>query len=66
MNPKYPEITVNLTGVDGNAFSIIGKCRTQAKRKGISNEELEKFQKECMSGDYDNLLQTCMKWFNIV
>lgn len=31
MPPKYPNITVQLTGHDSNAFMILGLCRRAAK-----------------------------------
>jgi hypothetical protein len=62
---KYPNVEVRLSGEDGNAFMIIGRCRRAAKAAGVSNDELEKFSSEAMSGDYDNVLQTCMKWFTV-
>ena len=62
--PHYPEIEIELTGVDGNAFAIIGACRKVARRK-LTKEQLEEFQNEAMSGDYDNVLQTCMRYFNV-
>jgi len=65
MNPKYPEIEVQLTGKDGNAFSIIGSVRTAMKRNKIPKEDIKAFQEEAMSGDYDNVLVTCMKWVTV-
>ena len=62
---KYPEITVKLVGEDGNAFAILGKCRMAMKRAGCSQEEIDLFYKEATSGDYDHLLQICVKWFNL-
>lgn len=62
---KYPEIHVQLVGLDGNAFSIIGRCLTVMRKAGLSKEEREVFRKEATNGDYDHLLATCMKWFNI-
>jgi len=59
---KYPGITVQLTGEDGNAFSIIARVRSALRRGGISREECVTFLAEAMSGDYDHLLQTVMKW----
>jgi hypothetical protein len=62
---KYPDITVQLTGEDGNAFSIMGRV-TKALREGkVPKEEIDLFRTECNSGDYDNLLQTCFKWVNV-
>ncbi len=62
---KYPEIHVQLVGLDGNAFSIIGRCLTAMRKAGLSKEEREVFRKEATNEDYDHLLATCMKWFNI-
>jgi hypothetical protein len=62
--PKY-NIEVNLTGNDGNAFAVMGAVTKAMKRGGISKEEVDAFRKEAMSGDYDHLLQTCMKWVDV-
>lgn len=59
---KYPEIEVELIGHNGNAFSIIAKVRKALRNAKVPSEEIEEFQKEAMSGDYDKLLQTAMKW----
>lgn len=62
---KHPEITVILTGIDGNAFNILGRCIDAMRKARLSKEEQEEFYKEATSGNYDHLLQTCMKWFNV-
>jgi hypothetical protein len=62
---KYPDVKVQLTGEDGNAFFIIGCVSNALKRAGVSKEEVEQFQKEATSGDYDNVLQTCMRWVDV-
>jgi hypothetical protein len=59
---KYPNIKVVLVGEDGNAFSIMGRVKKALSRNGVSAEEQKQFMDECMSGDYDNLLVTCMRW----
>lgn len=63
--PKYPEITVELVGQNGNAFNILGICLRAMRRAGLSKEECDKFQAEATSGNYDNLLATCIEWFNV-
>jgi hypothetical protein len=65
MEPKYPDITVQLTGEDGNAFAIMGACRKAMRRARLPDEEIEAFTKEMTAGDYDNLLQTAMKWLDV-
>ena len=62
---KYPDIHVQLTGNDGNAFVILGKVTAALKRNKVSQDEIDEFKKEAMSGDYDNLLQTCIKWVDV-
>lgn len=61
-DPKYPDVHVQLTGEDGNAFAIMGKVSEALRKAKVSYEERDAFIKEVMSGDYDNLLVTCMKW----
>ncbi len=65
MTPRYPEITVTLTGYDGNAFAVLGQCREAARDAGLSGDEIAVFMAEAMTGDYDHLLQTALRWFEI-
>jgi hypothetical protein len=61
---KYPNVTVKLVDEDGNAFAILGRCKTAARKAGVDSVEISAFVKEAMSGDYHHLLRTCMKWWN--
>jgi len=65
MTPRYPDITVTLTGQDGNAFAVLGRCREAARDAGLSDDEIAAFMDEAMADDYDHLLQTAMRWFEI-
>jgi len=65
MQTKYPNITVQLTNEDGNAFSVMGRVVRALRDNGVSAEEIAEFRKEAMSGDYDHLLQTVMKWVEV-
>ena len=62
---KYPDIQVELTGHDGNAFSILGRCNQAMRRARIPQEERDAFQKEATAGNYDHLLATCIEWFDV-
>mgnify|MGYP001607778281 CR=1 FL=1 len=62
MEPKYPEIEVQLTGEDSNAFSIMGRVTKAMRKAKVPSDEITKFTEECMRGDYNNLLQTCTEW----
>lgn len=62
---KYPEIHVQLVGLDGNAFAIIGRCREAMRRAKLGQTEIKQFTDEATSGDYNHLLITCMEWFDV-
>lgn len=62
---KYPEVSVELIGQDGNAFFIITRTSNALKFAGIPQEEVMEFQKEAQSGDYENVLSTVTKWVNV-
>jgi hypothetical protein len=62
---KYPEIEVELSSIDGNAFSIMGATTKALSRGGVPKEEQELYFKEATSGDYDNVISTTMKWVSI-
>jgi hypothetical protein len=62
MSIKYPQVKVALQGEEGNAFAILGRVRKAMKEAGVSNDEIESYLKEAMSGNFDNLLQVTMKW----
>jgi hypothetical protein len=62
---KYPNVKVKLTGKDGNAFAILGRVRVALKKAKVPQTEIDAFLSEAMSGDYNNLLCTCMKWVNV-
>ena len=64
--PKYPEIVVQLTGKDGNAFFILGTVRKALKKAGVNSNEIDEWLKESTSGDYDNLLVTQMRWVTVL
>lgn len=64
MKPRY-DVTVELTGQDGNAFAILGAVQKALRRAGVPKAELDAFFAEATSGDYDHLLQTAMRWVNV-
>ncbi|WP_396602060.1 hypothetical protein [Algibacter sp. R77976] len=51
-------VNLNLVGVNGNAFMIMGVFRKQAKKEGWTSEEIEDVMTEAKSGDYNHLLAT--------
>lgn len=59
---KYPEVEVQLSGTDGNVFSILGKVNRALRNAGATPTELDEFMDDATSGDYDHALVTAMRW----
>ncbi len=57
---KFPEIEVELSGQDGNAFLVIGRVCKAMRRGGVDAEDITAYTEKAKSGDYDNLLQVTM------
>ena len=66
ITPARDEVkpVLRLVGADGNAFNLLGLAARALKKAG-RGDEVEAFQTEATSGDYDHLLVTCMKWFEV-
>jgi hypothetical protein len=62
---KYPQVKVQLTGKDGNAFAILGRVSKALKAAGVSHQEAQAYCAEATSGNYDNLLATTLKWVDV-
>lgn len=59
--PTYPDVFVQLTGEDGNAFAIIGRVAGALRAAGY-RDEARTFQAEAMEqGSYDELLQFVLR-----
>lgn len=50
---------------DGNVFAIMGACKKAASKAKWTDEQWQNVRNEMMSGDYDNALQTAMKYFEV-
>lgn len=53
-------IKLNITTLDGNAFSLMAGFSKQARKEQWTVEEVKKVTDECMQGDYCNLVSTLM------
>jgi hypothetical protein len=60
------QMTVEEFSADGNGFVIIGKVRMALRRAGADAAYLEAFTTEALSGDYDHLLLTAMRYTEFV
>lgn len=64
--PKFPDVDVRLTGVDGNAFAVIAAVTKALRKAGVDRAEINEFTSEATAGDYNHLLRTCMTWVNVL
>lgn len=63
---KYPEITVELIGQNGNVFNLIGICTHAMHRGGVSRNERDKFVDEVTHArSYMEALAIMMRWVNV-
>jgi hypothetical protein len=62
--PRYPDIQLQLTGEDGNAFAILGRTAAALRSAGVPQEEIDAYFAEATSGDYHHLLHTTMAWID--
>ncbi len=60
--PEKEKPVLVLIGRDGNAFAILAAARRVALKNKLDWEEI---QKEAISGDYDHLLRTITRHFDV-
>lgn len=66
MVTKYP-FKVQLTGINGNVFNVIGTCHNAMKKNKCSEEEIKEFTNKAMScEDYDSVLRLCLEYFEVI
>ena len=63
--PEVPRPRVKLIGRDGNSFYILGACRKAATKAGWTIERWTAFYTEATSRDYNHLLATVIRNFDI-
>jgi len=58
------KVRVRLVGEDGNTFAVIGRVRRALRQAGHA-DLAAKYTEEAMSGDYNNVLRTTMKYVSV-
>lgn len=66
MDAKFPHVTVDLVGTDGNAFVILGKVSRAMRIAKVPQEDIDAYMNEAKSGDYDHLLAVTVKTVEVV
>tara|TARA_R110000803_G_scaffold63678_1_gene124371 strand:- start:347 stop:574 length:228 start_codon:yes stop_codon:yes gene_type:complete len=56
-------IVIDLTGPDGNAFSLMGSAMRLGKQLDLTKEQINLIITDMQSGDYENLIQVFDKHF---
>lgn len=59
------KLVLNLVGNDGNAWAILGRATRVARKAGWTKDRIDAIMKEATSGDYNDLLGTMMKYFDV-
>ena len=65
MEVKFPDVVVPLSGIDSNAFAILGTVRRALKSAGVDHDAIAEFSDEATGGDYNHLLATVMRWVTV-
>jgi hypothetical protein len=63
--PRYPDITVKLTGHEGNALYVLGTVARALRDSGVPRGEVMAFQQEACHGDSAHLLRTVREWVTV-
>jgi hypothetical protein len=64
--PRFPDVHVRLSGLDGNVFAIMGRVGKALAQAGATQQELADFMAEVMSsGSYAEALAAVMRWVSV-
>lgn len=56
------KVKLNLEGLDGNAFNLLGAFARAARRQGWTADEISQVTTEAKKSDYDHLLRTLIQY----
>jgi len=57
---KKEPVNLQLVGIDGNAFAIMGAFQQAARKEGWTKSEIKVVIDKATEGNYDDLLHTIM------
>jgi hypothetical protein len=63
--PVYPDISVRLIGTDNHPMAIVAVLTKGLRDGGIGRDEIDRIVREALSGDYDHVLSTCLKYIRV-
>ena len=63
---NFKKPIVKLSGINGNAFAVMGEVRRGLQKADATQKHIDKYLKEAMSGDYDNLLRVSREYVDVI
>lgn len=61
MNAAQKKVKLDLVGLDGNAFNLLGQFQRAARKQGWSQQEIDGVIAQATSSNYDHLLQVLIE-----
>lgn len=55
-------VRLNLVGLDGNAFNLLGQFQRAARKQGWSQQAIDEVIAQATSSNYDHLLQILIEY----
>jgi hypothetical protein len=62
---KNAKPKLKLCGRDGNAFSIMGEALRVARAADWPLEKINAFKAQAFGSSYENLIATCVEYFDV-
>ena len=62
---KEEKPTLKLSETDGNAMAVLAKAARAGRKAGWSSDKISDVLGEATNGDYDNVLLTVFKYFEV-
>lgn len=58
-------VTVNVDGINGNAFAVIGAVRRALREAHVEPAVIAAYTHEAMAGNYENLLVVTLEYVDV-
>ena len=63
---KYPNVHVQLTGQNGNAFMVMGLTEKAMRRAGVPKHDIDAYVADATAGDFDHSLAVTMQTVDVL
>lgn len=66
MSEQKPKVDLGcISGPEGNAYVVMGRCQEAAKRAGWSQAQIDSAMAQMKGGDYEHLLRVACELFQV-